>query len=114
MSKGFRGGFGQKSGGGNNMQKMMQQAQQLQREMQKEQEALAETEFEGTSGGGMVKVVMNGSHKLTSIEIKPEVVDPDDVEMREDLIMAAFNDCGDKIEAANEEKMGKYTQGLPF
>ena len=102
MSKGFRGGFGQKSGGGNNMQKMMQQ------------EALAETEFEGTSGGGMVKVVMNGSHKLTSIEIKPEVVDPDDVEMLEDLIMAAFNDCGDKIEAANEEKMGKYTQGLPF
>ncbi|MBO5076722.1 MAG: YbaB/EbfC family nucleoid-associated protein [Clostridia bacterium] len=114
MSKGFRGGFGQKSGGGNNMQKMMQQAQQLQREMQKEQEALAETEFEGTSGGGMVKVVMNGSHKLTSIEIKPEVVDPDDVEMLEDLIAAAFNDCSAKIEAANEEKMGKYTQGLPF
>ncbi len=114
MSKGFRGGFGQKSGGGNNMQKMMQQAQQLQREMEKEQAALSETEFEGTAGGGMVRLTMNGAHKVTAIEIKPEVVDPDDVEMLQDLIVAAFNDCSEKIEAASEEKMGKYTQGLPF
>ena len=114
MSKGFRGGFGQKSGGGTNMQKMMQQAQQLQREMQKEQEALSETEFEGSAGGGMVTVRMNGAHKLLGIELKPEVVDPDDVEMLQDLIVAAFNDCNEKIEAENEEKMGKYTQGLPF
>ena len=115
MSKGFRGGFGQKSGGGgNNMQKMMQQAQQLQREMEKEQAELSEKEFEGTAGGGMVKLTMNGAHKLLSIEIKPEVVDPDDVEMLQDLIVAAFNDCGEKIDAENAEKMGKYTQGLPF
>ena len=116
MSKGFRGGFGQRSGsgGGNNMQKMMQQAQQLQREMEKEQAELSETEFEGTSGGGMVRVTMTGVHKVTAIEIKPEVVDPDDVEMLEDLILTALNDCGEKIDEANQEKMGKYTQGLPF
>lgn len=114
MSKGFRGGFGQKSGSGNNMQRMMQQAQQLQREMEKEQEALSQTEFEGTAGGGMVKVTMTGDRKLKGIELKPEVVDPDDVEMLEDLIAAAFNDCSEKIDAESEEKMGKYTQGLPF
>jgi len=114
MSKGFRGGFGQKSGSGNNMQRMMQQAQQLQREMEKEQEALSQTEFEGTAGGGMVKVTMTGDRKLKGVELKPEVVDPDDVEMLQDLILAAFNDCSEKIDAESEEKMGKYTQGLPF
>lgn len=114
MSKGFRGGFGQKSGSGNNMQRMMAQAQQLQREMEKEQAELEAKEFEGTAGGGMVKVVMAGSKKVTAVEIKPEVVDPDDVEMLQDLIVAAFNDCTDKINAESEEKMGKYTAGLPM
>ena len=114
MSKGFRGGFSQKSGGGNNMQKMMQQAQQLQREMEKEQAELAEKEFEGTAGGGMVGIVMTGDKKIKSVSLKQEVVDPDDVEMLEDLIVAAFNDCTAKIDAENEEKMGKYTSGLPF
>ncbi|MBR5280126.1 MAG: YbaB/EbfC family nucleoid-associated protein [Clostridia bacterium] len=114
MSKGFRGGFGQKSGGGNSMQRMMQQAQQLQREMAKEQEELEATVFEGTSGGGMVKVTMQGSKKVTGVELKPEVVDPDDVEMLQDLIVAAINDCTSKIDAVSEEKMGKYTAGLPM
>lgn len=114
MSKGFRGGFGQKSGGGTSMQKMMQQAQQLQREMEKEQAELESMTFEGTAGGGMVKVVMQGSKQLVSVEIKPEVVDPDDVEMLQDLIVAAFNDGAEKVDAANEEKMGKYTAGLPM
>ena len=114
MSKGFRGGFGQKSGGGTNMQRMMQQAQQMQREMEKEQAELQEKEYEGSSGGGMVKVTMNGAHKVIAIEIKPEVVDPDDVVMLQDLIVAAMNECGEKIDAESSEKMGKYTQGLPF
>lgn len=114
MSKGFRGGFGQKSGGGNSMQKMMQQAQQLQREMEKEQAELEATVFEGTAGGGMVKVTMQGSKQVNSIELKPEVVDPDDIEMLQDLIVAAFNDCAGKIDATNQEKMGKYTAGFPM
>lgn len=114
MSKGFRGGFGQKSGGGNNMQRMMQQAQALQREMAKEQEELEASVFEGTAGGGMVKVTMQGSKKVTAVEIKPEVVDPEDVEMLQDLIVAAFNDCSAKVDIASEEKMGKYTAGLPM
>lgn len=114
MSKGFRGGFGQKNGSGTNMQKMMQQAQQLQKEMEKEQHELEAQEFEGTAGGGVVKIVMTGSKELKSVEIKPEVVDPDDVEMLQDLIVAAFNDCAQKVDAVSEEKMGKYTAGLPF
>ncbi|MBS5842207.1 MAG: YbaB/EbfC family nucleoid-associated protein [Clostridiales bacterium] len=113
MAKGFRGGFGAKSGGGgNNMQKLMQQAQAMQKEMEKEQAAIAEKTFEGTAGGGVVKVVMTGEKKLQSLEIKPEAVDPEDVEMLQDLITAAFNECIDAIDNETQEVMGKYTMGL--
>ena len=99
MAKGFRGGFGAKNGSGNNMQKLMQQAQAMQKEMEKDQAEIAEKQFEATSGGGAVKVVMSGEKKLQSLEIKPEVVDPEDVEMLQDLITAAFNECIDKIDS---------------
>ena len=112
MAKGFRGGFGAKSGGGNNMQKLMQQVQAMQKEMEKEQAAIAEKTFEATSGGGVVKVVMNGEKKLQSLEIKPEAVDPDDVEMLQDLITAALNECIDTIDSETQEIMGKYTMGM--
>ncbi len=120
MSKGMRGGFGRgghSSGGGmnlggGNMQQMLKQAQKMQNDMQKEQEELNDAVFEATSGGGAVKLVMKGNKTLESIEIKPEVVDPDDVEMLQDLIIAAFNDAAAKIDAATEEKMGKYSQAL--
>ena len=120
MSKGMRGGFGRVSHapsgnmnfGGGNMQQMIKQAQKMQNDMQKEQEELNETTFEATSGGGAVKLVMKGDKTLESIEIKPEVVDPDDVEMLQDLIVAAFNDAATKIDEATNEKMGKYSQAL--
>lgn len=113
MAKGFRGGFSSnKSAGVPNMQKMMQQAQAMQREMEKEQAALSEEIFEGTSGGGAVKVVMNGDKKITSLEIKPEVVDPDDIEMLQDLIISAINETCETIDNKTQEVMSKYTVGL--
>ena len=116
MAKGgMRGGFGVKrpnSGGGNNMQAMLRQAQQMQAQMEKDQAALAEEEFEGTSGGGAVSMILTGDKKIRSVSIKPEVVDPDDVEMLEDLIIAAFNDATEKVEAKSDEVMGKYSVGL--
>ncbi len=84
----------------------------MQAQMERDQAALAEEEFEGTSGGGAVAIVMSGDKKLKSVSIKPEVVDPEDVEMLEDLVMAAFNDAQEKVDAKNEEVMGKYSAGL--
>ncbi len=112
MAKGFRGGFGAKSGGGNNMQRLMQQAQSMQKEMEREQAEIAEKIFETTSGGGVVKVVMNGDKKIQSLEIKPEAVDPEDVEMLQDLISAAINECMETIDSETQAVMGKYTMGL--
>lgn len=117
MSKGFRGGFGNTrpnaGNGGTSMQKMLQQAQKMQAEMGKEQEELNNTEFTAQSGGGAVKVVLDGSKKFKSIEINPEVVDPDDVEMLQDMILAAVNAGIEEVEKVQEERMGKYTEGLP-
>ncbi|MBE7056218.1 MAG: YbaB/EbfC family nucleoid-associated protein [Ruminococcaceae bacterium] len=115
MAKGVRGGFGMKrpnAGSGNNMQALLRQAQQMQASMEKDKEELAGKEVEGTSGGGAVTVVMSGDQSLKSLKIKPEVVDPDDVEMLEDLIVAAFNDAAAKCDALNEEAMGKYNASL--
>lgn len=89
-------------GGGMNMQQMMKQAQKMQADLQKAQEELENTEVEG-SAGGMVTVTMNGKKKLLSVSIKPEAVDPDDVEMLEDLLTAAFNDALEKAEELSKE-----------
>ena len=121
MSSGMRGGFGRSRGGqqgggfnmgGGNMQQMLKQAQRMQSEMQKEQEEINETVFEGTSGGGAVVIKMKGDKSVESIEIKPEVVDPDDVEMLQDMIVAAFSDAANKIDEITHEKMVKYTAAL--
>ena len=114
MAKGFRGGFSSagRSAGAPNMQKMMQQAQAMQREMEKEQAALSEETFEGTSGGGAVKVTMTGEKKITSLDIKPEVVDPEDIEMLQDLIISAINETSEAIDNKTQEVMSKYTMGL--
>lgn len=121
MSSGMRGGFGRSRGGqqgggfnmgGGNMQQMLKQAQRMQSEMQKEQEEINETVFEGTSGGGAVTVKMKGDKSLQSIEIKPEVVDPDDVEMLQDMIVAAFSDAANKVDEMTHEKMDKYSAAL--
>ena len=92
--------------------KMMKQAQQLQSKMFKLQEELAEKTVETSSGGGMVKVVANGKQQLVSIQIEQEVVDPDDVEMLQDLILAAVNDALNKAQEMVSEEMGKLTGGM--
>lgn len=98
------GGFG----GMGNMQQLMKQAQKMQQELQEAQEALKEMEVTGTSGGGLVEITMTCEKQVSAIAIKPEAVDPDDVEMLEDLIVAAFNDGASKADAIKEEKMGKF------
>jgi DNA-binding YbaB/EbfC family protein len=92
--------------------KMMKQAQQLQAKMLKLQEELAEKTIETSAGGGMVKVVANGRQQLVSIQIEKEVVDPDDVEMLQDLILAAANDALTKAQEMATEEMNKLTGGL--
>ena len=113
MAKGFRGGFSsRRSAGAPNTQKMMQQAQAMQREMEKEQAALSEESFEGTSGGGAVRVTMTGDKKITALAIKPEVVDPEDIAMLQDLIISAINETSEAIDNKTQEVMSKYTVGL--
>ena len=94
------------------MGKMMKQAQQLQSKMLKLQEEMAEKTVETTSGGGMVKVVTNGRQQVLSIQIEKEVVDPDDMEMLQDLILAAINDALIKSQEMASEEMSKLTGGL--
>ena len=95
-------GFG---GGGMNMQQMMKQAQKMQEQMASAQEELEEREVEGSAGGGMVGVTMNGKKRMVSVSIDPEAVDPEDVEMLEDLIIAAYNDALSKAEELEKELM---------
>ena len=96
------GGFG----GNMNMQNMLKQAQKMQAEMARKQEELANTELIGASGGGMVEVVISGKNEIKAVRIKKEAVDPDDVEMLEDLVMAAIKDAQAKAEQLNKEVMG--------
>ncbi len=104
------GGFG--GGGGMNMQAMMKQAQKMQEQMQKAQEELENTEVEGSAGGDMVKVFLNGKKKMLGVTIKPEACDPEDVEMLEDLIIAAYNDALEQAEELEAELMPMGTGGL--
>jgi DNA-binding YbaB/EbfC family protein len=94
------------------MGKMMKQAQQLQSKMLKLQEEMAEKTVEATAGGGMVKVVANGKQQVVSMQIEREVVDPDDVEMLQDLILAAVNEALSKSQEMVSEKMSQLTGGL--
>lgn len=109
---GYRGGFGG-FGGGNQMQNLMKQAQKMQEEMQKAQAELEEMEIEGTSGSGLVKVVMNGKKNVSAITISPDAVDLEDLTMLEDLLIAAINDGYSKADKISEEKLGKFS-GLGF
>ena len=94
------------------MGKMMKQAQQLQAKMLKLQEEMASKTVETTAGGGMVKVVANGKQQLVSIQIEKEVVDPDDVEMLQDLVLAAVNDALNKSQEMVAQEMNKLTGGM--
>ena len=106
-----RGGFPGMMGGAN-MQQLARQAQKLQQQMTKMQEELDAREFEATSGGGMVTAKVNGKRELLAISIKPEAVDPDDVEMLEDMVMAAVNEALRTAAETAEREMGKLTGGM--
>lgn len=97
------GGFG----GGQNMQQLMKQAQKMQADALRAQQEIEESIVEGTSGGGMVKVQMNGKKTPISISIDKEAIDPDDKEMLEDLIMAALSDASSKADTLSSSKMGR-------
>ena len=92
-----------------NIQSMMKQAQQMQERLQKQ---MAEMKVEATAGGGMVTVVMNGSKQILSLKIDPEAVSKDDVEMLQDLILAAINDAQRKVDEALQQQMGGMMGGL--
>jgi DNA-binding YbaB/EbfC family protein len=94
------------------MQPSMKMIQQMQNRMAKIQQELEDTEVEATAGGGVVKATANGQRALLSIKIDPSAVDPDDVEMLEDLVLTAVQDAMDKSAALAEEKMGALTGGL--
>jgi len=100
--------FGGFMGGGNNMQALMRQAQKMQEEALKAQQEVDEAEVEGTAGGGMVKVVLTGNKAPVSISIDPNAVDPDDVEMLEDLVLAALSDASTKADELKSSKMGRF------
>ena len=106
-----RGGFPGMMGGAN-MQQLARQAQKLQQQMAKAQEELDAREFEATSGGGMVTAKVNGKRELLALTIKPEAVDPDDVEMLEDMVMAAVNEALRTAADTAELEMGKLTGGM--
>ena len=106
-----RGGFPGMMGGAN-MQQLARQAQKLQQQMTQMQEQLDAREFEAASGGGMVTARVNGKRELLSLTIKPEAVDPDDVEMLEDMVLAAVNEALRTAAETVEREMGKLTGGM--
>ena len=109
MNFGGRGGMG-------NMSQMLKQAQAMQAKMMQAQEELKQARVEGTAGGGMVSATVNGQGELVSVKLTPEVVNPDDIEMLEDLILAAVSDAANKAREMMESRMGALTGGmkLPF
>ena len=105
-----RGGF--PGGMPGNMNNIMKQAQKMQKQMEEAQAQLEESSYTATSGGGAVEVTISGKKEITSIKFDPEVVDPDDIEMLEDLTMAAVNEAIRKIEEVSAQKMSKISGGM--
>ncbi|MCR4621688.1 MAG: YbaB/EbfC family nucleoid-associated protein [Clostridiales bacterium] len=99
-------------GMGGNLQNLARQAQKLQQQMTEKQQELEAREFEATSGGGMVTAKVTGKKQLVSLTIKPEAVDPDDVDMLQDMILAAVNEAIKAADEAVEKEMGRLTGGL--
>ena len=108
MSKrgGFPGGMG--GFGGMNINQLMKEAKKMQADMEKSQEELVSKEFEATSGGGAIEVKVTGAKEIKQIKIKKDVVDPDDVEMLEDLILTCVNEALRKVDSAQAQSLGKY------
>lgn len=117
MGKGMKAGKRPKApgvggGGGKDMQKQMQQVQAMQKKMDELQGEIETMEATATSGGGAVTVVANGKKEITSIKIKPEVVDPEDIEMLEDLILIAANEAIRQMEEISQNEMAKLSSSL--
>ena len=112
MGKGMRAGKKPKAQGMGNMQKQMQQVQAMQRKIDALQDEINEMETSASSGGGAVTVVVTGKKEIKDIQIKPEVVDPDDIEMLQDLIMVAANEALRQMEEVSNAEMSKLTAGL--
>lgn len=111
-----RGGF--QGGMPGNMSNLMKQAQKMQKQMEEAQKQLEEMEVTAAAGGGAVEVTVTGKHEVTKVKLAEDVVDPDDIEMLEDLIMAAVNEAMRKVEEASQQSMSRFTggmgSGLPF
>lgn len=107
-----KGGFRGMPGGGMNQMQMMRQAQKMQQDLLKMQEELEAREYSATAGGGVVTAVVSGKREVVSLAIDPEAVDPDDVEMLQDMVVAAVNEALRKAESAASENMSKLTGGL--
>ena len=107
MPKGFQG-----APGGMNMQQMIKQAQKMQKQMEDMQADLASKTLEISSGGGAVKVTINGEKQLTALEISPDVIDPDDIEMLQDLVMSAVNEAVRQMDESANQQMSKITGGM--
>ena len=103
---GFPGGMG--GFGGMNIGNLMKEAKKMQEEMQKSQEELSSKEFDSTAGGGAISVKVTGEKVIKEIKIKPDVVDPDDVEMLEDLILTCVNEALRKVDSAQSQEFGKF------
>lgn len=101
------GGFG-----GGNMQQLMKQAQRMQEEALKAKQEIAEAEIEGVAQNGLVKIVITGNKEPVSVSIDPQIVDPDDTEMLEDLILVALKDASEKADELNAQKLGPLSGGL--
>ena len=95
-----------------NMNNLMKQAQKMQRQMEEAQKELEEKEVTAAAGGGAVEVTVSGKHEITKVKLSPEVVDPDDIEMLEDLVAAAVNATVKQVDETAEAEMGKLTGGM--
>lgn len=112
MAKGFRGGFGGGMGGSMRQSDLVKQAQKMQQDMLKMQEELESRTYKATAGGGAVSAEVSGKRELVSLTIDPEAVDPEDVEMLQDMIIAAVNAALRDAEKTSSESMSKLTGGL--
>jgi len=108
MPKGFQG----MPGGGMNMQQMMKQAQKMQRQMEEMQADMANKSLEVSAGGGAIKVTINGEKQITDLVISPDVVDPEDVEMLQDLVISAVNEAIRQMDESTSAQMSKITGGM--
>ena len=112
MAKGRRGSYPQGGmRGGNQMSQLMKQAQKMQEDLAAAQEEVALMKAEATAGGGMVRLVMGAGHQVETLEINPDVVDPQDLEMLQDLLTAAFNDAASHLDQMTQERMAEVAGG---